>query len=138
MSWTADKVEQLKQLWAEGKSASEIGRIVGMSRNAVIGKAHRIGVPARRTPSRPVKLRLVGKALPPSPYKIGAVPLLALDETSCRWPCGDPKEKAFGFCGLHRLETSPYCPEHAARSRVGWSEKRLAELNEAQAHSEAA
>ena len=56
MSWTEDRVEELKKLWAEGHSASQIAKqLGGVTRNAVIGKVHRLGLSGRATPSRPVK-----------------------------------------------------------------------------------
>ena len=56
MSWTEDRVETLKKLWTEGHSASQIAnQLGGVTRNAVIGKVHRLGLSGRATPSRPVK-----------------------------------------------------------------------------------
>ncbi|MEM0985998.1 MAG: GcrA family cell cycle regulator [Pseudomonadota bacterium] len=56
MAWTEDRVEVLKKLWAEGHSASQIAKeLGGVTRNAVIGKVHRLGLSGRATPSRPVK-----------------------------------------------------------------------------------
>jgi len=56
MAWTDDRVEVLKKLWAEGHSASQIAKqLGGVTRNAVIGKVHRLGLSGRATPSRPVK-----------------------------------------------------------------------------------
>lgn len=56
MSWTEQRVEVLKKLWAEGHSASQIAKeLGGVTRNAVIGKVHRLGLSGRATPSRPVK-----------------------------------------------------------------------------------
>ena len=56
MSWTEERVEQLKKLWTEGHSASQIAnQLGGVTRNAVIGKVHRLGLSGRATPSRPVK-----------------------------------------------------------------------------------
>lgn len=56
MSWTEERVESLKKLWAEGHSASQIANeLGGVTRNAVIGKVHRLGLSGRATPSRPVK-----------------------------------------------------------------------------------
>jgi GcrA cell cycle regulator len=56
MSWTEERVTLLKKLWAEGHSASQIAKqLGGVSRNAVIGKVHRLGLSGRTTPSRPVK-----------------------------------------------------------------------------------
>src|SRR5258706_5925282 len=53
MAWTDERVEQLKKLWSEGLSASQIaGRLGGVTRNAVIGKVHRLGLSGRATTSR--------------------------------------------------------------------------------------
>jgi GcrA cell cycle regulator len=53
MAWTDERVELLKKLWAEGLSASQIaGRLGGVTRNAVIGKVHRLGLSGRATSSR--------------------------------------------------------------------------------------
>ena len=53
MGWTDERVELLKKLWAEGLSASQIaGRLGGVTRNAVIGKVHRLGLSGRATSSR--------------------------------------------------------------------------------------
>ncbi len=50
MGWTAEKIEQLNKLWSEGMSITEIGKILGMTRNAVVGKAHRLGLAKRPSP----------------------------------------------------------------------------------------
>ncbi len=56
MAWTDERVETLKKLWSEGHSASQIAKqLGGVTRNAVIGKVHRLGLSGRATPSRPVK-----------------------------------------------------------------------------------
>lgn len=56
MGWTEERVSELKKLWAEGHSASQIAKRLGsVTRNAVIGKVHRLGLSGRATPSRPVK-----------------------------------------------------------------------------------
>jgi len=52
MDWTAEAIERLKALWAEGHSTTEIGRRMGISKNAVVGKAHRLNLPARPSPIR--------------------------------------------------------------------------------------
>lgn len=89
MSWTEDRVEVLKKLWAEGHSASQIAKeLGGVTRNAVIGKVHRLGLSGRATPSRPVKrpprlARPKPRVQPdgtvvmpkPSPAALGAAPL---------------------------------------------------------------
>ena len=58
MGWNDERVELLKKLWNEGLSASQIaGRLGGVTRNAVIGKVHRLGLSGRVTPSRTVGTR---------------------------------------------------------------------------------
>jgi GcrA cell cycle regulator len=52
MDWSAEAIERLKALWAEGHSTAEIGRRMGISKNAVVGKAHRLNLPARPSPIR--------------------------------------------------------------------------------------
>jgi GcrA cell cycle regulator len=144
MSWTNKSVEQLKTLWAEGQSASVIAcRIGGITRNAVIGKVHRLGLPGRATRSRtqsqrqrtqalrvrsrnvqrpaitaPAKPRRVLTALPelaPAPPLI--VTVATLSSLTCRWPIGDPFDAAFHFCGRAAAEHAPYCPHHMAIAR---------------------
>lgn len=109
MSWTEDKVDLLRQLWGSGKSASEIAEIIGgMTRNAVIGKAHRLGLSGRPSP---IKRRKRVEAAEP---KVGGATILNLTERMCRWPIGDPKQPGFRFCGRHTVQDLPYCAEHAA------------------------
>nr|MDP8994535.1 GcrA family cell cycle regulator [Pseudomonadota bacterium] len=54
MSWTEERIERLKELWSKGMTASQIAEeLGGVSRNAVIGKAHRLGLQARPSPVKP-------------------------------------------------------------------------------------
>ena len=56
MGWTEDRVSVLKKLWLEGLSASQIAKqLGGVTRNAVIGKVHRLGLSGRATPSKPAR-----------------------------------------------------------------------------------
>lgn len=72
MSWTDDRVELLKKLWAEGLSASQIaGQLGGVTRNAVIGKVHRLGLSGRATTSRVKTNRARKKARPNSTSRLG-------------------------------------------------------------------
>jgi len=52
MDWSPEAIETLKALWAEGHSTAEIGRRMGVSKNAIVGKAHRLALPARPSPIR--------------------------------------------------------------------------------------
>ena len=75
MEWAEETIVKLRELWAEGHSTAEIGRRLGVSKNAVVGKAHRLDLSARPSPIRregedtpplraPVR-RLAGPTLPP-------------------------------------------------------------------------
>jgi GcrA cell cycle regulator len=147
MSWTDERVELLKKLWSDGLSASQIaGELGGITRNAVIGKVHRLGLSGRaKSPSsanpRPRKARSGGHMLRVSrpqmrgntalAYDYEAEPepelieipleqrrhLLELSEKTCRWPIGDPGSPEFFFCGGDTVNELPYCSYH---SRVAY------------------
>ena len=94
MAWTDDRVEILKKLWAEGLSASQIARELGdVTRNAVIGKVHRLGLAGRASPTKP-KTRLRHRE--------------HIDYAEASYPGDDD----FRFCGNHKVNGSPYCAEH--------------------------
>lgn len=78
MSWTDERVETLKKMWAEGQSASQIAKeLGGVTRNAVIGKVHRLGL-SNRASGAPVKEEAEAEApLPPraeAPSRLVAPP----------------------------------------------------------------
>ena len=78
MGWTEERVELLKKLWSDGLSASQIaGRLGGITRNAVIGKVHRLGLAGRATTSRMRAPRLRHRVAPapmrPAPAPAAAV-----------------------------------------------------------------
>lgn len=133
--WTDDAVETLIRLWRTGDlSAAMIARRLGVTRNAVLGKIHRLGLskprgprlPAIAPPPRPAKARPIAPATraPPSapvrtPPKLTAevgpglvTRLEDLPSQACHWPIGDPQAADFAFCG-RPVETKPYCPAHA-------------------------
>ena len=101
--WTPELIEKLVALWDEGLPTAEIGRRLAISKNAVIGKAHRLALKPRPSPlkSPPVRRRVVGMAPP-----------------ACTWPQGHPGEKGFRFCGKRPVAGKPYCAEHAALAYV--------------------
>ncbi len=108
MAWTEADVELLKKLWAEGLSASEIAkRLDGVTRNAVIGKVHRLGLSGRRSP--------IARKPKPAP-KPRRVP--GYKGPTCQWPLGDPGDPDFGFCGGPAVPGRPYCEEHCAMAYV--------------------
>jgi len=130
MSWTDDRVATLKKLWGEGKTAAEIAKeLGGVTRNAVIGKAHRLKLSNRVSPIQQNK-----KVATPKPQNQNTqapaatprkrikeyvddgrerIPLTDLKAGECRWPMGDPRESNFGFCGCKALPSLPYCLEHS-------------------------
>jgi len=138
MSWTDDRVETLKKLWLDGLSASQIAKqLGGVTRNAVIGKVHRLGLSGRAAPSQPQRPafrapRPPRPAAPPQPRRIeaaqpaaqplpalpaileapGTATVLTLGAHMCKWPIGDPSTDSFTFCG-RRQGDGPYCNEHA-------------------------
>ena len=133
MSWDEAKVAKLKELWGKGNTASQIAEIIGgISRNAVIGKAHRLNLSAKiktrtatsnkifetsaesnkikSTNSRKSKFRslIIEKDFEPENPK----QLEELDENSCKWPIGHPDEEKFYFCGRSSLKDFSYCKLH--------------------------
>ena len=134
MSWTEEKVSKLKELWGKGQTASQIAEIIGgVSRNAVIGKAHRLNLSAKiktrtatsnqninnstsekniqivkRGRKNKFKSLIIEKDFEPENPK----QLEELDENSCKWPIGHPDEKSFYFCGRSSLKDFSYCKLH--------------------------
>ena len=118
MSWTEERVALLRQLWGSGKSASEIAEMIGgVSRNAVIGKAHRLGLSGRPSPIKKKKAEAAES-------KPSGATILSLTDRMCRWPIGDPKQPGFRFCGKPTAGGLPYCAEHAAIAYQVPSNKR--------------
>ena len=132
--WTDERVDQLKSLWTEGLSASQIARVLGgVTRNAVIGKVHRLGLAGRAAPARVDRprlpsaprmhhLRVREPELPvveeePITLEDGSVVgVLTINDRMCRWPIGDPSGDEFHFCGRNPKSGSPYCEAHARKA----------------------
>ena len=133
MSWNDEKVNKLKELWGKGNTASQIAEIIGgISRNAVIGKAHRLNLSAKiktrtatsnqsyessleeknnkanRGRKNKFKSLIIEKDFEPENPK----QLEELDENSCKWPIGHPDEESFYFCGRSSLKDFSYCKLH--------------------------
>ena len=139
MEWNDERIEALTRLWREGFSAAQVARqLGGVSRSAVIGKVHRLGIAGRETPSRPgalggrparrIRASAGGAArrpatiqaprapAPPRAVVFEAAPtasILTLSEHGCRWPIGDPGEAGFGFCGRVKTGHGAYCAGHS-------------------------
>lgn len=134
--WGEAEDATLAKLWAEGLNAAQISRALGTgrSRNAVIGRVFRRGLPGRkhdqydrpagRAPRikarRKAALRIAKIKAEPfnlAPEELGplgdGVGILALNDWTCRYPIGDPQEAGFTFCGRTRDRDCPYCIGHA-------------------------
>ncbi len=128
--WNSARVDLLKTLWADGLPANQIAAKLGeVTRNAVIGKAHRLGLPGRKTTSRTPRPRRTSPLckpafirprpvppldLPPAPAAL-MLSVSQLADATCHWPIGDPRSAEFGFCGSQAAPgRQPFCAHHQA------------------------
>ncbi|VBB69656.1 FIG00689473: hypothetical protein [invertebrate metagenome] len=114
--WTKERVAELQCLWSEGLTTGEIGKKLFVSKNAVVGKAHRLGLTSRPSPIKRSKLEKREDS------RIRSV--IELSALTCRWPIGDPRDVSFHFCGKRVLTGKPYCAEHVAIAYVNTSKSR--------------
>jgi GcrA cell cycle regulator len=139
-TWTPDRIEQLRSCVAAGMTCSAIAAAIGVTRNAVIGKIHRLGLsggrpagaPARvstscppraRHPRAPTQRRLLRLAYAQASLdeimsdvaviSLHPCSLLDIDPHQCRWPIGDPAAANFVFCGNEAITGFTYCLGHA-------------------------
>ena len=113
--WTDERLEELKKLWAQGLSISQIGEALGVSRNAIAGKAHRMGLPKRPSPiSKPkAEKRKVEPVVEEQDLPLRLeLRQLVWSRSKCCWPTGDPKKNGFVFCGDTVVPGKPYCLPH--------------------------
>ena len=143
--WNDVIITELIQLWSEGRSGAEIARRLNVSRNSVIGKAHRLELPRRPSPirysegerKRQTKVchhNILSGELPTLPSLktttaiLDCTPKKTLPGQSgegaifridcCCWPIGDPGSSSFQFCEQPTMPGKPYCQEHANRAYV--------------------
>ncbi len=176
MAWTEKMVEDLKIMWKQGLTTGEIGKRLGVSKNSIVGKVHRLQLDARPSPikkkepeevkeikkekkccksksteqavekekaevktEKKVTEKVIEKAPEPvieevktftpkpvTPAKTynGNAKLTDLDNHTCRWPIGDPKDENFHFCGRKIKLGQTYCEEHAALAYVKPNNKK--------------
>lgn len=142
--WTDDTIRELRQLWSEGHSTAEIGRRLGITKNAVVGKAHRLDLPARPPPIRTgraprpprrqsvprladtvplsclvdASIQAPAERIPPTvaPVRRKAIAPRRVGSHPCCWPIGEPGTPAFRFCDDPAPLDVPYCDQHALRA----------------------
>jgi GcrA cell cycle regulator len=149
--WSETRVTTLSQLWLDGLSASQIAKqLGGVTRNAVIGKVHRLGLSGRAAASAPSRAPRTAAARPKPPRRVAmAAPavrkppvrlaaqdyapegpgligdMAKLGAHACKWPIGDPKSPDFSFCG--RQADGRYCAAHeqtGVRAGTAWRADR--------------
>ena len=147
MPWTEDKVSQLRELWDQGLPTSQIGKILDFTKNAVVGKAHRIGLerrpsPIKRNIMKPDRKKARAPMVPnlsvslksdsdfnqkvDSDYDLSKSQgkylaqylLMSKKNTGCEWPNGHPNESSFFYCGHEKVEGKPYCTKHCEQAYV--------------------
>ena len=150
MSWTEERVAKLKELWGKGNTASQIAEIIGgISRNSVIGKAHRLNLSAkiktrtatsnqnfnnsnqensfksRKGRKSKFKSLVIEKDFEPENPK----QLEELTDNDCKYPIGHPDEKDFYFCGRSSLKDFSYCKLHLLYSYQQKTSKKDEQLD---------
>ena len=158
MSWDENKVKLLKECWQKGLTASQIAAKIGegLTRNAVIGKAHRLNLQARATSKKTVlKLKTENNNTEVKHKKVGGrlskfkallldpsfppeqpTKLIDLTDEHCRWPLGEKMEPATFFCGREIVKSKisgkrlPYCTLHLLYGYVSKSDKEEEQTNE--------
>lgn len=146
MIWTDEAVEELKRMWDRGMTTGQIAKALNVTKNSIIGKVHRLcltarpspikKVPAKKAPaakkesSKPVKESRKTSSTPltkkeeknttePASFvEETNIPLVKLDNHTCRWPLGDPRDDDFCFCGKKVKTGQTYCEEHSAVAYV--------------------
>ena len=140
MPWDENNVSKLRDLWDQGLPTAQIGKLLGFTKNAVVGKAHRIGLerrpsPIRRTAVKPDRKKARSPVMPKLNFENKQESIVSQKETNvfqpvvknllntnvrrgCEWPKGHPDEIDFHFCGKDRFEDKPYCLDHCAVAYV--------------------
>tara|TARA_Y100001970_G_scaffold293222_1_gene438606 strand:- start:984 stop:1478 length:495 start_codon:yes stop_codon:yes gene_type:complete len=132
MSWDEKKIEILKNEWGKGKTASQIAEMIGgVSRNAVIGKAHRLNLsikiktrsssynhssknqnPEKSTNKSSRRLKFRSLVLDKNFEEAKNISLEELNESTCKYMEGHPDQKSSSFCGRKTVDKFSYCPLH--------------------------
>jgi len=141
MPWDDSNVSKLRELWDQGLPTAQIGKLLGFTKKAVVGKAHRIGLerrpsPIRRTAVKPDRKKARSPIIPKLNFEIAKEETKEIQavqqnfqpvvknlftkkaKRGCEWPEGHPDETDFKFCGKERYEDKPYCIDHCAVAYV--------------------
>ena len=147
MPWTEDKVSQLRELWDQGLPTSQIGKILDFTKNAVVGKAHRIGLerrpsPIKRNIMKPDRKKARAPMVPNLSVSLKSDSdfnqkagsyydfnksqdkylaqylLMSKKNIGCEWPSGHPNESDFFYCGHEKGEGKPYCTKHCEQAYI--------------------
>ena len=141
MSWNDENVARLKELWDQGLPTAQIGKLLSFTKNAVVGKAHRIGLerrpsPIRRSAAKPDRKKARSPVMPKLNFENNVteekfyIPHIQKFQPSiknilntatsrgCEWPEGHPDEPEFHFCNKERFEEKPYCLDHCSVAYV--------------------
>ena len=141
MPWNDENVARLRDLWDQGLPTAQIGKLLEFTKNAVVGKAHRIGLerrpsPIRRTAVKPDRKKARSPVIPKLNFENNGNQniknpninnyfkpviknfFLPNQTRGCEWPIGHPEEQGFHFCCKKRFDNKPYCLEHCAIAYV--------------------
>ena len=141
MSWNDENVARLKDFWDQGLPTAQIGKLLGFTKNAVVGKAHRIGLerrpsPIRRTAVKPDRKKARSPIMPVLHFENKPVKqnektqnnkvfvpvtrnlIISKVKRGCEWPVGHPGESDFHFCDKERFDDKPYCLKHCVVAYV--------------------
>ena len=140
MPWDENNVTKLRELWDQGLPTAQIGKLLGFTKNAVVGKAHRIGLerrpsPIRRTAVKPDRKKARSPVMPKLNFEKSQEKSVGQKDVNnfqpvlknifnnhhkrgCEWPVGHPDEIDFHFCDKERFEDKPYCIDHCAVAYV--------------------
>jgi GcrA cell cycle regulator len=153
ITWDDATINRLRALWAEGHSTSEIGQRMGVTKNVICGKVHRLNLPPRPSPIRPsaglpsasaLRMRRmraeknglsaaqieVRRAAPPVPRIVAPRPPAPPPPvrygrvSDCCWPIGEPRTPTFRFCEVPTLAGKSYCAQHHAIGYVPMRDRR--------------
>lgn len=153
MIWTDEAVEELKKMWDRGMTTGQIAKALNVTKNSIIGKVHRLCLTARPSPIKKLSEKDKTKSATKEKVQAKSskenskvetsatskenksvqrnvfqpeetnIPLVKLDNHTCRWPLGDPKDDEFCFCGKRIKTGQTYCEEHAAVAYVRTGKK---------------